>query len=342
MVELLNQIETEVVDIFSKKIETSTTSIVPSRDDAGLTFPISGDKQGKLIETCILFVDIRNSTKLSRSLQKDKVKLGKIYSAFVHTMVTIADEFGFVRNIVGDRVMVVFDPENCFSHAIDCAAAMYTAATKIIKKHCGLEDFSVGIGIDHGEMLILKTGIKRKHEERSEYKGLVWIGDTANTASKLTDFSNKAYSVPSFKVRYEDFLLNKKIKRYGQPEFNPLLLMMNGFAQNPTPIYEYESVKMEQTANLSPEEFAKNVVVGADGWTYEGKKVTGFGIEKNDGTTPPVLMSGKVFNEFKKAAPKSPYLAYLSKKEYPNAPSASQGIYGGSLFVKEFVQQIKK
>jgi adenylate cyclase len=110
-------------------------------------------------------------------LRRDVVRLGKIYEAFIYSMALVADEYGFVRNIVGDRVMVVFQPSECFVSAVNCAALMYTVAMKILKPLAEIEDFKVGIGIEHGELLVLRTGIQKRHAEQSEYKGLVWVGD---------------------------------------------------------------------------------------------------------------------------------------------------------------------
>lgn len=201
--ELLGQINQDVKDIFGKSIETTSAYVVPSRDDPGLTFPLGSDKKGKTIKTCVLMVDVRNSTKISKALSNNKIKLGKIYSAFIHAMATVADEYGYVRNIVGDRVMVVFEPKNCYVNALTCAEVMNTVATRILSTHVGIDDFKVGIGIDFGEMLVLKTGIRKKHDEQSEYKSLVWVGDAANIASKLTDVATKEIETQKFKVRHE-------------------------------------------------------------------------------------------------------------------------------------------
>ncbi|MBK9542610.1 MAG: hypothetical protein IPO49_09900 [Bacteroidetes bacterium] len=84
-----------------------------------------------------------------------------IYSSFIHAMTSIADEFGYVRNIVGDRLMVVFEPNDCFVNAVNCAALMNTVSSRIIQKYSGLENFKVGWELDYGEMLVLKTGIQK-------------------------------------------------------------------------------------------------------------------------------------------------------------------------------------
>jgi adenylate cyclase len=209
---ILKQVNQEIKDIFIHNIETTNAYVVPSRNDANLTFPIGDTKKGKVIKTCVLMVDIRDSTKISKQLSKDKAKLGKIYSAFIHAMTTIADEYGYVRNIIGDRIMVVFDPKDCFGNALTCALLMNTVSTRILAKYVGLDTFKVGIGIDYGEMLVLKTGIRKKHEEQSEYKNLVWVGDAANIASKITDCANKVVKVQNYKVKYQPYNYGKLLR----------------------------------------------------------------------------------------------------------------------------------
>jgi adenylate cyclase len=312
MEDILNQINQDVKDIFQYNIETTKAYVVPTRHDPVLTFPTGGDKSGKLIETCVLMIDIRNSTKISRQLRNDKVKLGKIYSSFIYSMTSIADEYGYVRNIVGDRIMVVFEPKDCFINAVNCAALMYTVATRILSKHFQIEEFKVGIGIEYGEMLVLKAGIRKKHDEQSEYKSLVWVGDAANTASKLCDFANSNYMAPKFEIKYENV-------RYD---------FMNGFNR----------IEEIATVTLNKDDFAKAIKVGNDSWTYEGKKVTSFNLENRVISTSPILISGKVFNELKKAEPKSTHLAKFSSKDYPERPIANSGIYGGHLIVPDIAK----
>ena len=68
----------------------------------------------KLLETTVLYIDMRRSTELSFKHQKHTV--AKLYSAFVRAMTRCASIFGGeVRGIVGDR-LVLFEPENCFAN----------------------------------------------------------------------------------------------------------------------------------------------------------------------------------------------------------------------------------
>lgn len=338
MKEFIQSIADDVKDIFTHDIETTKTYIVPGRNDPGLTFGYNQVKRGKFIETCVLFIDIRNSTIISRRLKKDKIKLGKIYSAFVDAMTSIADRYGYVRNIIGDRVMVVFEPSNCFTGAVNCAAMMYTTSQWILRKYSGLETFKVGIGIEFGEMLILKTGIQKKHEEQSEYKNLAWVGDAANLASKLTDFANKDYNSPLYKITYSDLVYEDVFKRYQQPK--PASSLLEKYLNNssPTSLYNKEWVNKSFTVSLNVDEFNQKIEITPEGWQYDKKKMTAVIKENRSGTTLPVLMSGKVYNEFKKADPKSPHLKKLSLKQYPNAPYTGTGIYGGYPSFTEITQ----
>lgn len=202
----LEEINSDVKDIINTKFEFSTTDalLVPSYEDASLTFENGATKKGKTIETSVLYVDIRNSVSLNNQHQKET--MGKLYTAFVKAMLSIVDYHGgAVRNIIGDRVMAVFPPKNCFTNAVDCAVSINTVATRIINQHFKLNDFKCGIGIDYGSMLVLKNGIIKQGKDRTAYKNLVWIGKPANIASRLTDIANKEISTIRFKVHYNPY-----------------------------------------------------------------------------------------------------------------------------------------
>ncbi len=323
MEEFLQGIANDVKNIFDNDIETTNTSYVPSRDDTALTFPIGASKRGKLLETCVLFVDIRASTRISRNLKSDKAKLGKIYSAFVYAMTKIADEYGYVRNIIGDRVMVVFEPEDCYTNAINCAALMYTVATRIIRKHSGLDYFKVGIGIDYGEMLVLKTGITRKHEEKSEYKGLVWVGEPANIASKLTDLSNKEYSETMYKVTVEYSEFKRRTPSFADTIFR----QTNDLAPYDSLFGLYE-VKRTSTLDVNEAEFFRRISFGQT-TTFDSKTVKK--VEKTDNSllTSAILISSRVYLGYNKS-PNKEYLSKFYSKPYPKSPTS---IYGGSIII---------
>ena len=165
---------------------------VPGLDDQSLTYGIGGDKKGIEINTCVLFVDIRDSVQLTKD--KQVRTMGKVYSVFTQCVLLAAQyEGGFVRNIIGDRVMVVFPQENCFKNAVNCAITINHIASMINNKFDNFE-FRCGIGIDYGKLSVMKVGIQKKGAENDDNKGLVWVGYPANFASRLTDCANKSFT----------------------------------------------------------------------------------------------------------------------------------------------------
>ena len=173
--------------------EVTDTSDVPRLDDAALTYPAPGrDEPNKVkrLSTCVLYVDIRDSSQLTAAQRPQR--LARVYAAFVYAMVTCARRAGgHVRNIIGDRVMVVFDPVDCFAGAFEAARLCNTAAQRMLHHRVKQFDFRCGIGVDYGTMLVVKAGVPRRGGEAEFYRSLVWLGRPANVASKLTDVAGK-------------------------------------------------------------------------------------------------------------------------------------------------------
>lgn len=194
MSDLRDELSDEVGTILAKDftVTATTTKTVPHSSDGAITFPnLDAKTQScKLIDTCVLYIDIRRSTQLSITHKPQTV--AKLYSAFVRAMTKCARHYGgHVRGIIGDRVMVIFDCDDCFRKAVDCAILMNSTAKYVINKHFTRNDVQCGIGIDAGKMLVTKTGFRRRGVEQHNYKNLVWLGRPANVASKLTDIANK-------------------------------------------------------------------------------------------------------------------------------------------------------
>jgi len=202
--EYFQEIDGEVATVLSSdfEIEIIETKFVPNFDDSNITFDNldSGKKKCKLLESCVLYVDMRDSAKISAG--KQPKTLSKIYSSFVRSMIASGRYYGgHIRNIIGDRVMVVFDSENCFKKAVDTAILMNSVSQYILNKRIKAIDFKCGIGIDFGKMLITKSGAIRQGAEKEFYRSLVWLGRPANIASRLTDIAYKteSYTVPGVK-----------------------------------------------------------------------------------------------------------------------------------------------
>lgn len=211
---------------------------VPGLDpDSNLNYGDGENKKGIELNTCILYVDIRNSVALT---EKHQIRtMGKIYSVFTHCVLLAAQEDGgFVRNIIGDRVMIVFPEDDCYTHAVDCAITINHIAEHINDKFQNV-DFKCGIGIDYGKMNVMKVGISKRGPENDDNKGLVWIGYPANYASRLTDTANKTITEEYYHVEGDgitfslagDPLLRKtlhKVKDFSKDDLIRALSAING------------------------------------------------------------------------------------------------------------------
>lgn len=202
----LDELDEEIAVIQDSNfvINVTDTLTVPNDSDPSLTFENFDNrcKNVKTVETCVLYADIRKSTKLN--LQHHTQTMAKLYSSFIRGMIKASEEFnGKIRNIVGDRIMVVFDSSNCFTESVNTAILMNTISKKIINTRFREDAFKCGIGIDYGKMMIVKCGTIKYGEEKSNYRSLVWLGRPANIASKLTDAANQpstSYTVEGLQV----------------------------------------------------------------------------------------------------------------------------------------------
>ena len=136
--DFFNNISTIIDDWKNTTFTFNPKDYVPDLDDSNLTYGNGEEKKGIEIETCVLYVDIRNSVQLTKD--KQVKTMGKIYSVFTQCVLMAAQyDGGYVRNIIGDRVMVVFPSENCFIKAVYCAITINHIASFINKKFDNFE-----------------------------------------------------------------------------------------------------------------------------------------------------------------------------------------------------------
>lgn len=256
---------------------------VPGLDDKNLTYGNGEEKKGIEIYTCVLYVDIRNSVQLTKD--KQVRTMGKIYSVFTHCVLLAAQyEGGNVRNIIGDRVMVVFPPENCFKNAVNCAVTINHIASLINANFDNFE-FKCGIGIDFGKLSVMKVGIQKKGNENDDNKGLVWVGNPANLASRLTDCANKEFTDTYYNVDGEYY------------EFHPIVSPLLG---------SRKSGWYRKTKKYTEEGFCSELKVSQNAITLSScRKVYSISKEEEKFEYKSILVSDKVYQEYAKAVPEA-------------------------------------
>lgn len=290
---ILEEIDNDVLDVCQTNFVHDTTAIVPSIEDNGLTYERGVEKKGKIIKTCVLYVDIRNSVALTEKHHNQT--MGRVYTAFTKAVLKIARYHdGHTRNIIGDRIMVVFPTNDCFTNAVDCAISINHIAKHIINKRFAAVDFKCGIGIDYGELRVIKVGIQRHGTENTENKGLVWVGYPANIASRLTDVANKTIEETYFEV-----VRNPINPRRIKPLFDIGWLLHGKPSYDPSAPYYLTTT---ETVEMSTEEFANDMASYKDGELYmHGGKFIKFAKKSRTINHPAILMTNEVYSGYKNA-----------------------------------------
>ena len=279
--EFMTNMRNMINDVRVKGFSYSTSLNVPSLSDCDLTYESGDAKKGKCIETCVLFVDIRNSVELTRKHNSET--MGRIYTAFTKGVLNAAREYnGYVRNIIGDRVMVVFPVSNCFVNAVNCAITI-NHISQMINEVFTSVDFHCGIGIDYGEMRVIKVGIERRGNEKAENEGLVWVGKPANLASRLTDFAGKT-------VEDEFYNVTGDFYHYDPLGIPPLLgKPRNGW--------------FRESKKLTAEQLAHELYYSANGLNIHIHNISSFDKNTEQYKYSPILISDKVYSEYIKQNP---------------------------------------
>lgn len=321
---LKTELENDIKNILSTDFDVTVTdtSSVPTIDTPGITYPNLDNKEmkAKRIHTCVLYIDIRKSTELN--LQHKPNTLTKLYASFMRSMVKAAQYFnGRVRNIIGDRIMVVFDEENCFENAVHTACLLNTVSKYVLNKHFKNSEVTCGIGIDYGRMLVSKGGIVKNGNENSPYKSLVWLGRPANVASKLTDLANKAVEIKvkseeNFISVNEQIHIDKSKFRYYDISYNKFFNEV--FEQRP------DMRLIKNTGGKRHYHSSRPTVAGFRPTTKTIEKISQM-------NTPPILMTEKVYEEYKKAKPDQPGITKSHWKKQDTNLYPSYVVYGGDL-----------
>lgn len=166
---------------------------VPKAKDVGF------GKVGVNIELAMMFVDIRESTKIVNSLRR--ISAARMYKAFLWSVTKIVKYFGGeVKSFNGDGILVVFEGDAKCNNAAKAAYMInYMVVNDLrpkmeayFKKNNDSQDihFGFGLGIDLGEILIVRAGIKG-----ATNSDLVWAGNATNIAVKLSDLGKKEYPI---------------------------------------------------------------------------------------------------------------------------------------------------
>lgn len=156
-------------------------TVVPDPEDLKLSNEAVSFKRAT-----VLYADLDGSTNL---VEKKKWEFaGEIYKSFLYaTSRLIRKHGGSIVSYDGDRVMGIFISTTQCNDAVSCALEIHYAITHIVQEELNRQyktDFKIRhvVGIDTSEIRAARTGVRGDND-------IVWIGNAANLAAKLTALS---------------------------------------------------------------------------------------------------------------------------------------------------------
>ncbi|MFB7143130.1 adenylate/guanylate cyclase domain-containing protein [Agrobacterium tumefaciens] len=131
----------------------------------------------------ILYADLDGSTNLVE--KKTWQFAGEVYKTFLYaTSRLIRKHGGTIVSYDGDRVMGIFISNRQRNVAVSCALEINYAIKNIVQPELSKQyktDFKIRhiVGVDTSEIRAARTGVRGDND-------IVWIGNAANLAAKLT------------------------------------------------------------------------------------------------------------------------------------------------------------
>ena len=180
------EIVAEVKEILATKWQTRKGTKVPEPEDTKL------GNDAVLLEGTVLYADMADSTALVNGF-KDWFA-AEVYKCYlVAACHVIRNNSGAITAFDGDRVMAVYIGDSKNSSAAKTALQLNWVVTEInaaLKAAYPNSAFVLrhSVGIDTSSLFVAKTGIRNSND-------LVWVGQAANYAAKLSGISDAAYSL---------------------------------------------------------------------------------------------------------------------------------------------------
>ena len=184
---LVDDLNSQVVQIFREQWTTRSGRVVPEPDDLALR------NDAVVLDGTVLYADLDESTDL---VNKKKPEFAaEIYKAFLGCAARIIRaEGGEITGYDGDRIMAVFIGGRKNSKAARAGLKINYAVLKIINPALDRQypnnRYTVKhqVGIDTSQLLAARTGIRGAND-------LVWVGRAANYAAKLSERSGPATQI---------------------------------------------------------------------------------------------------------------------------------------------------
>lgn len=207
---LKDEITKDVKAIFKDQWAVRDGKVIP--DDQSLTLKNEAVK----IEATVLYADLAESTDMVKTNVPSTS--AEIYKSFLLSICkVIRSNGGEITAFDGDRVMAVFINNNKNTKAADTALKINWVLQEIVQKEFSAfykdskYKFKYCIGVDTSEVFVAKTGVRGAND-------LVWVGNSANIAAKLSSLRGTGYKAVLTEAVYS--VLAESSKFGGNPREN--------------------------------------------------------------------------------------------------------------------------
>ncbi len=183
----IEQIRQDARNILGNKWKVRSAQDVPSIRDLAL----KGNEAAEF-EGTVLYADMDGSTAMVRGYKNwFAAEMYKIYLQTVSEV--IRNEGGIITAYDGDRVMAIFEGSAKNTTAVKAGMEIVYAVrdlNRIIVEQYPNTQFKLkhNIGIDTSQLFAIRAGVWGAND-------IVWVGEAANIAAKLTSVSDEKYPI---------------------------------------------------------------------------------------------------------------------------------------------------
>jgi adenylate cyclase len=167
--------------------------------------------KGRKQPVTVLFSDIRGFTSMTESSDADKL-VAQLNEYFRDMVGSVLQNNGTLQKFIGDAIMAVWGDVSSKGNAQDALGAVTTALqmraalTKLNadwKENSDRKKLSIGIGVNHGEVIVGNIG----HPQRMEFTVL---GDGVNLAARLESATKQFHA---------DILIGEEVEKLTREYF---------------------------------------------------------------------------------------------------------------------------
>ena len=188
---LADELAVEVAAILKDQFEVSVGWAIPSLAD------VPFDNAGKQLRLVSLFVDIRRSTDLVTALGLETS--ARMYKAYLRGVTRIVrDRGGQVLSFNGDGIVAGFVGSSAGNAAVLSALninwfnthTLKPFVTEQLENRASTLAFDWGVGIDAGNVLVVKSGMRG-----TDNSDLVWAGNPVNFSAKINSLASSPWNI---------------------------------------------------------------------------------------------------------------------------------------------------